>query len=167
MKQKTTTIYYSPEDLTQDILSLSESYKCEIGDTPPRSVIGINRGGVVPAAALAYSLNATDILSLHPYSISSYLHITSYITSHPHQTHIIMDDICDSGGTMTNVCRLLSDSLSSYMKHGGSVLFACLIHNTEQKFEPDLYGHQIQRSTQPEWYSFFWEQFALKREGAV
>jgi len=148
-------IHYSLQNLQEDIKNIADFYKSHYKEDP-YSVIGINRGGIIPAAALGYALNASDITSLKPNKLSSLNHVVQSIKEHSDRVHIIMDDICDSGFTLQYLSRLLGGEIT-----GCRVLYGVLIHNIEQKFSVDLYGHQIRRSVQPEWYQFFWEDFAL------
>jgi hypoxanthine phosphoribosyltransferase len=154
------TISYTLEDLRKDVANIVTQI-----DRPVRAVIGINRGGIVPAAALAYALQDCEILSLNPSSVDSIRWVIDYVRNDPTENYVVMDDICDSGLTLIQTAKLLDYELTSILDHcDGSLSYACLIHNTEQKFTPDFCGHTIRRSEQPKWYQFFWEDFANLKE---
>jgi xanthine phosphoribosyltransferase len=117
-------------------------------------VVGIVRGGAIPAVYLSHHLGIP-------------MRTVSWSTFHSDQMRecamdiaedisegksiLLVDDILDSGRTMK---ELLEDWGCDRDKVG----IAVLIYNKQQELKPDYFGTVIDRETQPEWVTFWWEK---------
>ena len=102
-------------------------------------ICGIAKGGLIPAVHLCHITN-TPLLSFNDDGIQ---------LMQDRLTKILMvDDIIDSGKTATRIERQFERRFD----------WACLIWNAEQEVIPVAYGTRIERSAQPNWYDFWWEQ---------
>ena len=121
-------------------------------------VIGLARGGLIPATIISYKLNA-PLLS---YSISSYKDTTktdefkinqfvhfddlkSLTEVDPHV--LVVDDICDTGDTMHYICEKIEFS-------GIKAKYATLFTKKKHRKFLDHYGVVISNNT---WIEFPWE----------
>lgn len=145
-------IFYSFENLEKDLKQIQEQCSRHIFPI----IIGINRGGIIPAAHLGYKLGCDHILSLIPNRLDSIQQTIDFVKTSKIHSVLLMDDICDSGVTFHYITRLLEQPLTS---NGIQLFTAALIENTEQKLHSlDFRGQIIERSKQPLWYDFFWEK---------
>jgi len=150
--------YYSWEDLKIDTLSIiSQVYKT---NWMPHYIVGIKRGGLVPAVVLSHNINApmyimncqlrdgaADILGP-----DSGIYLSEPMAANLHSKILLVDDICDSGDTFER-------SVEQLMNGNGftNIKTCCLIYNTRQKFIPDFYARKIDRKKDKNWISFPWE----------
>jgi len=106
----------------------------------PEAIIGIVKGGAVPATMLSHQLEQPVTFYLTPQQAR--VHLAENATA----KILVIDDICDSGHTFVNIGRAHSNHK-----------FAALIENTDQSFRLDFAGAQISRNQQDAWFEFFWE----------
>jgi hypoxanthine phosphoribosyltransferase len=107
----------------------------------PEQVVGIVKGGAVPATMISHLLGQPSTLYLTAQQVHQHL------LENPQKRILVVDDICDSGQTFAPLAQDLS-------KHHR---LAALLENIEQKIRLDFSGEKIRRSLQPDWYEFFWE----------
>jgi len=116
-------------------------------------IVGIVRGGAVPAVYLSHRLGIP-------------MRTVSWSTFHGDQMResamdiaddisdgkkiLLVDDILDSGRTMK---ELLQDWGCERSKIG----IAALIYNTRQEITPNYYGRPIDRNENKDWVNFWWE----------
>lgn len=112
-----------------------EEYDCEF------YVVGIDRGGIVPGALLARMLNS-------PFAN---LECNSLATLPDHAGMLLLvDDIIDSGETMSRVDTLVKMQLSKIERYR----FATLFLKKDSCFVPDFYGESVPDGI---WLDFPWE----------
>lgn len=112
----------------------------------PEQIVGIVKGGAVPATMISHLLGQPTTLYLSAQQAGQHLE------SNRDKHILVIDDICDSGQTFMP----LAQGLSPYHR------LAALLENSEQKVRLDFSGGKIRRSVQPDWYEFFWEPTPLK-----
>ena len=115
-------------------------------------VVGIQRGGLVPAVHISNALNI-------PFASLNWSHGAGKVrdSSNPHlitalkggRKVLVVDDICDTGITLNEV-------LQTYP----GIHTAVLVHNEENEkgFVPTYFGWKIKRTEMPEWLDFWWEK---------
>jgi hypoxanthine phosphoribosyltransferase len=115
-------------------------------------VVGIQRGGLIPAVHISNSLDipfASLNWSHGPGKVrdSSNPHLKAALTSG--RNVLVVDDICDTGITLDEVS----------IAYPG-IHTAVLVYNEENKkgFVPTYYGWKIKRTEMPEWLDFWWEK---------
>ena len=121
----------------------------QIGDDVPDVVVGLTRGGLVPAVQLSHMFN----VPLIPLNISlrdrkcvdvpfDYEQIEQY--QHP----LVVDDINDSGSTLRKVLEMIGPFPGS---------FAALLSKDSSEFECTYSGELINTHKDNEWIVFPWE----------
>jgi len=128
----------------------------------PDHIVGIGRGGLVPAAYLSHrmgiSLLSVDYSSGVP-SFAEELMEKLAVATRQGRTILLVDDINDSGGTIEALRRSLLD-------HGAvdqCVRVAVLIDNLRSRARVDYRSRTIDRSTDKRWFVFPWEAMAERR----
>lgn len=131
----------------------------EAGDWAPDMLVGVGRGGLVPAVYLSHRLNR-PMLSIDYSSASADTALDDVAArSAAGARLLIVDDINDSGGTIAALRRLLSDK-------GGDAAhlrFAVLLNNSRSDQTVDYWAHSIDRDTDKRWFVFPWEALATQQ----
>jgi hypoxanthine phosphoribosyltransferase len=125
----------------------------------PDLLVGVGRGGLVPAVYLSHRLNV-PMLSVDYSSASSDAALNDVAARSASGTRLlIVDDINDSGGTIAALRRLLSHK-------GGDVdglRFAVLLNNSRSGAQVDYWADMIDRDTDKRWFVFPWEALATQQ----
>ncbi|HWI84924.1 MAG TPA: phosphoribosyltransferase family protein [Sphingomonas sp.] len=128
----------------------------------PDFIVGIGRGGLVPAAYLSHRtgipLLSVDYSSGVP-SFAEELMAKLAIRTCESQAILIMDDINDSGRTIEALRKSLVD-------HGAvldRVRVAVLIDNLRSAARVDYRSRTIDRAHDKRWFVFPWEAMAERR----
>ena len=132
------------EDIKQCVQTFQE-YDC---------IVGIARGGVIPATLFAYQLNLKDIYITQ---LSSYdkdnKHTTLFekvplnISDILNKKVLFVDDISDTGQTLNYIKQ-------TYSKYTMDSKFYTCIYKVKSIFKPDYYGKIVNEDT---WLDFPWE----------
>lgn len=124
----------------------------------PDVIIGLGRGGLIPAVYLSHATGIPMLSvdhSSHLPDFAAELLVKLAIRSRTDRL-LFVDDINDSGGTITHVKRALIEA-------GGTlenVRFATLIDNVVSAERVDYRFRTIDRSTNKHWFVFPWEQLS-------
>lgn len=117
-------------------------------------IVGIARGGVIPATMFAYQLNIKDIYftQLSSYDTNNrqstlYEKIPLTVSYILDKRVLFVDDIADTGHTL----NYINQFYSRYTKE--SVFYTC-IYKEKSTFKPDYYGEIVDNDT---WVDFPWE----------
>jgi hypoxanthine phosphoribosyltransferase len=128
----------------------------------PDHIVGIGRGGLVPAAYLSHrtgiSLLSVDYSSGVP-SFADELMEKLALATRDGSAILLVDDINDSGSTIKALLKSLID-------HGAiaeRVRVAVLIDNLRSRAKADYRSRTIDRSTDKRWFVFPWEAMAERR----
>ncbi len=128
----------------------------------PDFVVGIGRGGLVPAAYLSHrtgiALLSVDYSSGVPGFAEELIEKLAGETRGG-RTILLVDDINDSGGTI----EALRTSLIDHGADKRCVRVAVLIDNLRSKAKVDYRSRTIDRSTDKRWFVFPWEAMAERR----
>jgi len=134
----------------------------EVDGWKPDHIVGIGRGGLVPAAYLSHrmaiSLLSVDYSSGVP-SFAEELMEKLAVATREGRTILLVDDINDSGGTIDALRKSLLD-------HGAvdeCVRVAVLIDNLRSRAKVDYRSRTIDRATDKRWFVFPWEAMAERR----
>lgn len=127
----------------------------------PDFLVGIGRGGLVPAAYLSHRTGiqmlsvdhssgevgfGDELLDKLAHKISDGLNM------------LIVDDINDSGGTI----QYLRAAIEAKTAKPDGLRVAVLIHNVRSKAKAEYHGSEIDRDQDKRWYVFPWEAVAPK-----
>jgi hypoxanthine phosphoribosyltransferase len=171
-------LYYKDHDMRFDleriIISLAES------GFAPDYILGIARGGLVPAVYLSHRLDVPMLsvrISLRDHSHTDDLEVVANKLRKGKKI-LMIDDICDSGDTLRLIQDLLLDSVDvgeptpawaeqmfDYTPPAPSYAIthlksAVLIQNLGQDiFTPDYIGRNINKAEEDRWVVFPWEEW--------
>ena len=139
----------------------------------PDYIVGLTRGGLVPAAMLSYYYN----LPMHALNVSfrdSEVGPETNLwmpedaiggTFTAQKQILIVDDINDSGQTLQWIKEdwestvYQPDPLSWKDVWHKNVRFAVLVDNTESTFDVDYSGGRVNKTEDPSWIIFPWERW--------
>jgi len=120
-------------------------------DWNPEIILSINRGGCIPGVYLSHIKG----IKHHVINISNNNSINSYKYILDKYSYIlIIDDINDSGNTLSKIKKLLKDYISK-------LRFAVLINNMSSSFKIDYFSTEIDKNIDNSWIVFPWENIDL------
>ena len=151
--QKPPKLFYSWQDFDQDVSSLVEQIDNSLW--VPDYIVGVKRGGLIPAIKLSHKFNKPMIMMSCQLRDSKDTEVRLYeVEEIPTDTKIlIVDDICDSGVTLSKII------LQFYVNGFGidNVKTCSLFYNSEQNFIVDYAARNLNRLQNTEWIVFPWE----------
>jgi len=150
-------VYYTPQHVNSYLLNIARQMYND--DFHPEYIVGLTRGGLVPAIKLSHYLDI-PMYALNKEESNLWMGEHAFEGT----KILVIDDINDTGNTI----RLLKDDwhsscLPNDVKwlniYGNNVRFATLIHNETSKENVEYYGHTINKFENPEWCVFPWEEW--------
>lgn len=144
------TILYTRQNFDQDIDRIVE----QIGNEKFDLIVGLTRGGCIPAVVLSHKLNipATMLNFSTRDNVTTDLDLYKYfenLSEHYHRI-LIVDDLVDSGKTIQWIITTSSIFCLPSL--------ATLLHNTDVKIGIDhYYGLPFSRSIEKRYFDFWWE----------
>lgn len=147
-------IYYSWQDFDEDIEILTNYITSS--SWIPDYIVGVKRGGLVPAIKLSHVFDKPLIMMSCQLRDSKDKEVRLYeVEEIPNDKNVlIVDDICDSGITMSQIMIQFFSNLFN----PNNVKTCSLIYNIDQKFIIDYYSKKIDRSKDDRWIIFPWEK---------
>lgn len=152
--------YIPYPEFVADIHAVAEALKQD--GWRPDHLVGIGRGGLVPAAYLSHrtgiSLLSVDHSSGVPGFAEELMEKIAAATREG-KSMLFVDDINDSGSTIAALRRSLLD-------HGAAderVRFAVLIDNQRSAAHVDYRSRRIDRLNDKRWFVFPWEAMAERK----
>lgn len=156
-------VYYTHEKCISYLHSIIR--QMHLDNFKPDYIIGLARGGLIPATYLSHYLD----IPMHTLHVSlrdhrfleskSFMSIDAYNGKHI----LVVDDINDTGATLEHVKNnWRSDYNQSHWDEivwHKSVKFAVLINNQSSDFDVDYAGKEINKLDNPEWCVFPWEEW--------
>lgn len=135
-----------------DYDELVSSIASQLGDWEPDAIVGLTRGGLVPAVSLSHRYNAKLYclnISLRDGKASSagfdWRRLEKY------ENILIVDDINDSGATLWEVANQIYGRMISKPK------FATLVSKETSEFDNLIFGDKINKTEEDDWVVFPWE----------
>lgn len=127
----------------------------------PDFIVGIGRGGLVPAVYLSHSLQipmlSIDHSSKVPGFADNLLHKVAAMRAAGSRM-LFVDDINDSGGTINYVRQVLAGSADAVPGCvDDNLRFAVLIDNASSQARVEFAIQSIDRATDKRWFVFPWE----------
>jgi hypoxanthine phosphoribosyltransferase len=126
----------------------------------PDAIVGVGRGGLIPATLLAYKYNVKPLFN---YTIQSYsdenLKTNDFVTfqepgvdicNYKHKNVLVVDDLSDSGDTLLHIVDKLKHQF--FLE---KIKVATLAIKEGTRFLPDYYSQQYPADV---WLSFPWEE---------
>lgn len=145
------------EDFVSQVLALAEQIGAD-GWTPSY-LIGIGRGGLVPATFLSHA-TGLPMLSVD-YSSQVEEFAGAALAKLAARTRsgdrlLFVDDINDTGGTIGRLRAILADQGAV----AGTIRFATLLDNCRSSQQVEYRAEAIDRSITKDWFVFPWEAVA-------
>ena len=121
--------------------------------SPFSRIIGLSRGGLIPAVCLSHKLDIPVTPLVWSTRDSGEKEIVEWIPEDLNNgaKYLIMDDIVDSGKTITS----LFESWGDFPRDNISI--SSLIYNSDQDLMVDFFDLAIERSKDKSWHQFWWE----------
>jgi xanthine phosphoribosyltransferase len=152
------TLFYIPYQRFLDELE-AVARQIEADDWQPDFLVGIGRGGLVPAAFLSHR---TGIAMLSVDHSSGEVGFADELLDklaakiRDGARILIVDDINDSGGTIV----YLRAAIEAKSDDPLGLRVAVLVHNVRSKAKAEYRGSEIDRDLDKRWYVFPWEAVA-------
>lgn len=119
----------------------------------PNYIIGVSRGGCIPATIISHRLDVPMI----PISLSTRDHADVFIPDFPignerdYYRFLVVDDINDTGHTFLKLQKILFKRGCQYVD------YAALIDNEPSDFEVRYRAKTINKQKDPRWIVYPWE----------
>jgi hypoxanthine phosphoribosyltransferase len=150
--------YHVPyEEFLADLETVAR--KLEADTWRPDFLVGIGRGGLVPAAFLSHRTGITLLSVDHSSGHAAFADelLAKLAAKSRGGAHIlIVDDINDSGGTIA----YLRETLAGHGCPAANIRVAVLINNVSSKASVEYAGTDTDRSADKRWFVFPWEAVA-------
>jgi hypoxanthine phosphoribosyltransferase len=144
-------IFYSWDEFKADIHLITS----QMHDSGwfPNVVVGIKRGGLVPAVTLSHHMNVPMLVaSCQLRDGNPNIDLSEIIKLDYNNKILLVDDICDSGETFKQV-------IHQFNKIGFKNIKSCSIfYNIRQSFYVDFKAKKIDRQENKKWIIFPWER---------
>ena len=125
----------------------------ESGRQVPDYIIGVSRGGCIPATIISHKLDVPMI----PIKVSTRDHAEELIPEFPvgnerdHYRFLVVDDINDTGHTFKRIKEIMHHRGARYTD------YAVLIDNEPSEFDVTYWAEKIDKSKDPAWIVYPWE----------
>lgn len=152
------TFFYIPHDrFLEEVEALAR--QLETDSWKADFLVGIGRGGLVPACYLSHRtglplLTVDHSSGEHGFGGELLDKLAAKIRSGARI--LIVDDINDSGGTI----NFLRAAIEEKIDRPDRLRVAVLVHNVRSKARAEYHGSEIDRARDKRWYVFPWEAVA-------
>ncbi|KPH60274.1 phosphoribosyltransferase [Novosphingobium aerophilum] len=149
--------YY--EDFLAKVRQLSR--QIQQNEWQPEFVIGVGRGGLVPAVYISHQLGLPMLSIDHSAKIPGFADelIAKVAAMSAQGTRLLfVDDINDTGGTIEYIRGQLTQGGGDH----DNLRFAVVINNKSSKVEVDLWSEVIDRADDKRWFVFPWESVGTR-----
>ena len=154
-------LHYVPyETFLADLERIAQ--QVEADSWKPDFLVGVGRGGLVPAAYLSHRTGITMLSVDHSSGDAAFadeLLAKLAAKSREGARILIVDDINDSGSTIVHLRRVLAE-------HGCSephIRVAVLVNNVRSRARAEYAGRDMDRSEDKSWFVFPWEAVAPRK----
>ena len=142
---------YCWDDLKNDLLSIV----AQINTTEwmPDAIVGIKRGGLIPAVSISHYMNRPlYVVSCQLRDGENSVDLLDASRIQKDKRILVVDDICDSGDTFEKV-------LYAMKKLGqNDIKTCCIFQNIRQNFIANFKAKKIDREIDKRWIVFQWER---------
>ncbi len=146
------------EQFVDDVRALAAALAADRGWSPTY-LIGIGRGGLVPAVFLSHATGLPTLscdLSSQVKDFADDVLVRLAARTHAGERLLFVDDINDSGRTIA----MLRATLAQAGAVAHAVRFATLIDNVSSDSRVDYAARTIDRTVNKDWFVFPWEALA-------
>lgn len=147
----------SHEQLVADVLTIAAALAAD--DWHPTCLIGVGRGGLVPAVYLSHASGLPTLscdLSSQVKDFADDVLVRLAARTQTGERLLFIDDINDSGRTI----GLLRARLAEAGALDGAIRFATLLDNTASAQRVDYRARTLDRTVTKDWFVFPWEGLA-------
>jgi hypoxanthine phosphoribosyltransferase len=152
------TLYYVPyEAFLSDLEAIARQLDAD--SWKPDFLVGVGRGGLVPAAYLSHRTGITMLSVDHSSGDAAFadeLLEKLAAKSREGSKILIVDDINDTGSTIA----YLRETLASHGCLEQHIRVAVLVNNVRSKAHAEYAGTHMDRSVDKRWFVFPWEAVA-------
>lgn len=142
------------DQLVADVLAIAAAVAAD--HWRPTCIIGVGRGGLVPAVYLSHASGLPTLscdLSSNVKDFADDVLIRLAARTHEGERLLFVDDINDSGRTI----GLLRDRLAEAGAVKGTIRFATLLDNIASAQRVDYRARTLDRTVTKDWFVFPWE----------
>jgi hypoxanthine phosphoribosyltransferase len=146
------------DQMVADVLAIAAAVRAD-KDWQPTCIIGVGRGGLVPAVYLSHATGLPTLscdLSSQVKDFADDVLVRLAGRTHAGERLLFVDDINDSGRTI----GLLRDRLTAAGAVPGAVRFATLLDNIASAQRVDYRARTLDRTVTKDWFVFPWEALA-------
>ena len=157
-------LYIKNDQFIADVSALASTLAD--GDWQPDFIVGIGRGGLVPAVFLSHATGIALLSVDHSSKVPTFgdeLLIKLAAKTLAGTRLLIVDDINDSGRTLAYLRRKFLDAGGI----AGNLRIAVLIDNIRSIERVDYRARSIDREEEPRWFVFPWEAMAEREDMLV
>ncbi len=147
----------SHEQLVADVLAIAAALAAD--DWRPTCLIGVGRGGLVPAVYLSHASGLPTLscdLSSQVKDFADDVLVRLAARTRAGERQLFVDDINDSGRTI----GLLRGRLAAAGAVAGAVRFATLLDNVSSAERVEYRARTLDRTVTKDWFVFQWEALA-------
>lgn len=127
----------------------------------PDFLVGIGRGGLVPAAFLSHRLDIALLSVDHSSGEAGFAgDLLDKLAAKIRDgcSILIVDDINDSGSTIA----FLREAINAKSGHPGRLRVAVLVNNIRSRAHAEYWGTQLDRAADKSWFVFPWEALGTR-----
>jgi hypoxanthine phosphoribosyltransferase len=153
--------YIGHERFLADVENVAR--RIEADDWRPDFLVGVGRGGLVPAAYLSHRTGIPMLSVDHSSGEAGFadeLLAKLAAKMRAGMNILIVDDINDSGTTIA----FLREAIATYGGIADRLRVAVLINNVRSRAKADYWSEEIDRSEDKRWFVFPWEAVAPREE---
>lgn len=157
-------LYIDNAQFIADVQQLAATLRKE--SWRPEFIVGIGRGGLVPAVFLSHATGIALLSVDHSSKVPTFgdeLLTKLALKTQAGTNLLIVDDINDSGRTIS----YLRDTFLAENGVAANLRIAVLIDNIRSTERVDYWARQIDRKEEPRWFVFPWEAMAEQEDSLV
>lgn len=156
-------VHYTKENFDYDIASIAD--QLIVSDFKPDFIIGLSRGGLIPAVVLSHKLDVPMYALNWSNNTQDIVTLEAILDGHNNANFLVVDDLIDSGALLKQLFNQIDRP--DYTKDLSRFRVATLLNNldVEKLYENKIstvicnyYGTAFSRSENPEWFTFYWEE---------
>lgn len=143
-------LFYSWENLAIDLKSIAA--QISLSEWFPDFIVGIKRGGLIPATYLSHIMNVPLLVcSCQLRDGNRAVELIEITEEIKNKRLLFIDDICDEGDTFKKIADYLQKNKIKNYKT------SAIFYNIRQNFIIDYKARKIDRSKDTSWIVFPWE----------
>lgn len=156
-------IIYTNEQMSADLQEIIRQIM--LSDFRPDAIVGIARGGLVPATMLSHYFQKSLMVINYSLRDNKVSHISEIndLTQvlNKGQKVLIVDDICDSGVTLRKVVDEATEGFNGSADEFKELCKSTVLWNnvSQDVFDPDYTGREISRAEDDSWVIFPYEEW--------